>query len=166
MEDVQNHRTYGGLEYDDAAEFIVDYLQLNATSIRGLQKQGAGTRRIEIAVNDDSFYSDAVQGGIGEWVRLSSGRKVFVSLPDDEVTDVYIKGIPMSWTLEKVKHIFSYYGEIRKVENLRLQSADVNETYREFIGCPNGNLKLIMRFRPGRDIPSSLNIDKKFLEMT
>ena len=162
MEDAQNLRDFGGLDYDDGAEVIVEYMGLSAANVRGMQKQGIGARRMEIALDEDLFYSTDVQRLIGESLRLSSDRKVWISVPDYEVTDVYIKGIPMTWTLEKVKRIFSYYGEIKKVYNMRLQASDIHLQYKDFVGCPNGNLKIKIKSKDNKEIPSSLNIDNKF----
>ena len=98
IEDLQNLRDFGGLDYDDGAEVVFDYMGLSSVDIRGIQKQGAGSRRMEIAVNDEKFLSSDVQRLIGENVRLNSGKRITISVSDSDVSDVYVKRVPMSWS--------------------------------------------------------------------
>ena len=126
---IENVRSHGSLVYDDALEVVEDAFLLTHKFCTGVQRFGVGgskgiTRRLDIGLEDNAFYSEYVQSNIDKRIKLSNGKIITVSLPNQELADVYVKYAPMDWEYERVKRIFSFYGEIKKMEKLYIRESD------------------------------------------
>ena len=93
--ELQNFRQYGALTFDDAVEVIEEILGLNHVDIEAIQKFGPSPRRIDFSLTNESFARDTVQSNLDETTRLSTGKIVIVGLPNQVITDVYVKYTPL-----------------------------------------------------------------------
>ena len=156
-------KSYGALTLDDAIEIVESKKLLNLThnEVIGIQRFGVSPRRIDIALKTAAFALESVQRNIDEICKLQNGKKVIISLPNTEQTEVYVKNIPMYWSYERVERIFGYYGIIKKIEHQRIREPDVSN--KSYVGKINGVLKVRMTLK--KAIPSTLNIDNCRIEI-
>ena len=109
---------YGGLRLDDAVEVIEDILMLDHSEVLGFQKHGA--RMIKIGITEEAFYKSSVQDVIdrSDRIVLASARIIQIGLLNNSITDVFIKHAPVEWPSERLERIFSFYGNIKKIDRL------------------------------------------------
>ena len=158
--DDGNFGTYGSLTLDDTVEVIEDVMKLHHSEVYGIQKFGA--RKIVFSVTDTAFWKGSVQECLDETVRVFSGKVIYMNVPNNTVTDVFIKHAPMDWPEEKIKRIFSFYGDIRKISNVEIRTGEINRT-NNYVGKTSGTRKIRMRIN--RPIPSSLSVDNERIEV-
>ena len=159
-----NYERYGGMKLDDAVEVIEEILLLHHSDVFGIQKYGITPRRIDFSVTTEAFHRSAVQDCLdkGEKIMLSSGRIVQVGIPNNLISEVYIKHAPMDWSDYRLSRIFSFYGDIKKINRLEIRSGEITRSD-NYIGKVNGVAKLRMKIR--RQIPSSIVIDSERIEV-
>ena len=162
--DDENFRSYGSLNLDDAVEVIEEILLLHHTDVFGLQKFGTDIRKINVSVSDDAFYRNEVQECLDERVSVLSGKIVTVCLPNTAVTEVYVKHAPMDWSVARFTRIFSFYGDIKKIDDGEIGANEILRRGGEnYVGKTNGIRKIRMKIR--KQIPSSLTVDDERIEI-
>ena len=157
----QNFRQYGALSFDDAVEVIEEVLGLNHTDIEAIQKFGPSPRRIDFSLTHEAFERDEVQRNLDESVRLSTGKIVIVGLPNQVITDVYVKYTPLEWSKERLVRIFAFYGDIKATDCMSIKESEISK--RNYVGKANGIVKFRMKLR--KPVPSTLNIDGSGIEV-
>ena len=68
----------------------------------------------------------------------------------------------MDWSDYRLTRIFSFYGDIKKVDHMEIQSGEITRSD-NYIGKVNGVAKIRMKVR--RRIPSSIVIDNERIEV-
>ena len=116
-------------------------------------------------LKDYYFYSDEVQDNLDKKYRISNGKVVTICLPNQVFTEVFVKYIPMEWEYERVKRIFSKYGEVKRMDKLSIRASDVGSKYKNYIGKDNGSIKIKMIIKEQDGIPSNLNIGNVSIEV-
>ena len=159
--DKVNFQQYGALNFDDAVEVIEEVLGLNHNDIEAIQKFGPSPRRIDFSLTNEAFERDGVQSALDETTRLSTGKVIIVGLPNQIITDVYIKYSPLEWTKERLERIFSYYGDIKVTDRMSIKESEIKKS--NYVGKGNGIIKMKMKIR--KPVPSTLNIDGSRIEV-
>ena len=152
---------YGALSYDDAIEIVERHLKLDYRKTTGFQKYGAAPRRIDIGIKEQYFWEMSVQNKIDETVKLDSGKVINICVPNQQITEVFVKYVPMDWEKDRVKRIFGYYGMIKSAERMAIRVNEISTS--EYAGQTNGVIKIRMKLK--KDIPSNMVIDSTRIEI-
>ena len=152
---------YGSLKIDHAVEVIEETLELNHNDVISIRRFGFNPKRIDIGLKSQAFNTIVVQQCLGETVRISSGHVVSVNMPNNWISDVYVKGAPLEWSEYRYKRIFSYYGDVKKINYMSLKENDTSK--KEYLAKENGIVKIRMKIR--KAIPSSMTIEQERIEV-
>ena len=85
------------LDYDDAIEAAEEILGLSHEDIGGVQPIGERPRVVNLLITREAYRRKQCQDGLNLKRRLSSGKIIVVSIPNQMFTDVYVKHAPMDW---------------------------------------------------------------------
>ena len=115
---------YGALSYDDAIEIVERHLKLDYRKTTGFQKYGP--RRIDIGIKQQYFWEESVQNKINVTVKLDSGKVITICLPDQQISEVFVRYVPMDWEKDRVKRIFGCYGMIKSAERMAIRVNEIS----------------------------------------
>ena len=106
-------------------EVLGKFMKLEPSDIDGLAPIGAAPKCYEVRVKDmDTWQSKQVDSMFGIRFPLSSGKTVKVFKAYEELTSVIVKGVPLGWEDDRINKIFSWYGDVRKVEETKWRATE------------------------------------------
>ena len=85
-----------------------------------------------------------------------------MNIPNNTITDVFIKHAPMDWSVERFTRIFSFYGDVRKITDVDIRTGEISRS-NNYAGKISGTRKICMRIN--RPIPSSLCVENERIEV-
>ena len=150
------------LSFDDIDEVIQKKLKLKPQEdLEGLQP---AHRRYEIAIKSYVIWQDKnIENFLNRKFNLSSNKLVEISRSNEATTTVRVVRMPMDWEEDRVMRIFSWYGDIKKVEKEQWRAgSDVKAVY---AGVWNGSWRLKMILNSTRPLPSTLSVSGKRFEI-
>ena len=139
----------------DMHEILIGRLNLDYDEIEGVQQHGGAPKVFTVMVTSMSVWNNrSLDSFIGRKYDLSYGRRVVIDRPYVELTHVIVKGVPMFWNMEKMNKLFSWYGDVRRIQRDVWRKREQGE--QQFNGTWNGSYKVIMKVN--RSIPSSITV--------
>ena len=150
---------YGTLRIDEVVEILEETMMLKHSDVVVFRR--FRSKRVDVGLKSDAFWSRYVQECMGVSVRISSGHVVSVNLPNrNAFIDVFAKGAPFEWGASRYERILGWYGEVKNIAFLTLKPEDTNK--REYLQKEIGTVKIKMKIR--KTIPSSLTVDRDRVE--
>ena len=164
---VNDPRLYmESLYLSEIHEVLGKFMKLGPSDIDGLAPIGAAPKCFEVRVKDmETWQRKKVDNMFGIIFPLSTGKSVKVFKAYEELTSVIVKGVPLGWEDDRINMIFSWYGDVRKVEETKWRTNDKiaeSGTYAR-AGVVNGSVRVLIRLN--KSIPSSLTIDNRRIEV-
>ena len=152
------------LSYSDIHEVLDVKLNLQPRDLEGLQP---GHRRYAIALKSVNVWRDKnIDIYLNRRLNLSSGKVVELNRAYEATTTVRAVRMPMSWNEEKVKRIFSYYGDVKKLEKEEWRVGNDNKLVEyAAAGLWNGNWRVKMIIGENTPIPSTLSASGERFEI-
>ena len=140
---------------------VLRFLKLSPLDIDGMQPGG---KRWEIRVKSMQIWQDKCLDGIfGAYLPLASGKRVLITKAYEELNEIIVKKVPMSWEDSRLIKIFSWYGDFRNVK-VELWRSNRNFEFSDiYQGIHNGAHKITLKLK--KSIPSILTIDGTRLEV-
>ena len=165
LELVENDpRSRTQLYLEDIHIVLSQGLGITPDDIDGLQQNGATPKSYEICLKSmDIWQQKGIDNRMNASYQLKNGKSVLITKSYDDCTSVVVKYIPLSWNKNRIFMIFSWYGEVKKIdeEYWRVHTNITNS--KEYKGIHNGNYRISIKLK--KSIPSSLTIDGKKLEI-
>ena len=149
------------ISVQDIHEVLHHVMKLKPTDLEGLQKNSPKPGRYDVYVKSMEIYnSKNLNRLLYKKAKLCSGKTVLITKAFEETRSVRVKRMPMFWKCDKVKRIFSWYGDIHSVEREKWKTYD---DFNGYGGLWNGTYLIQMVVR--RDIPSTITIAGHRLEV-
>ena len=94
---------------------------------------------------------------------MRSGKKVFILKSFEDFKDVRVRRVPATWNKQSLERIFSFYGDIKSIEQERMIPNDNNNIKASWSHLKTGTYRIRMKIK--RDIPSILVLSRFKIEI-
>lgn len=150
------------LTFHDVHEVLSLKLGLKPQDLEGLQPSH---RRYDVAVKSlVTWKAKNIEIYLNRRFNLGSGKIVEISRSYEATTTIRVVRMPMFWDEEKIKRIFSWYGDVKKVEKEQWRSGMSSDADSgQYMGIWNGNYRLRMVLK--QPIPNTITVSQAKFEV-
>ena len=162
---IARGRPFVPLSYEEVYRVLETAMGLvPASDIEGIQFHGPNPRRIDVLPrNHEVWIEKDLFQHMNQSYELENGTTVLITRPYEEYTTVRVKRIPMWFSVDEVKRIFNWYGDVVSIDKEVYRS---NSRIREdFYGIKTGNYTLKMKLKANSKIPSTLTVSGERFEI-
>ena len=125
-------------------EVLVRYARLGPMDIDGMQQDGSMPKTWDVRVRSlDIWQQKGLDSIFGVVLPLYSGKYVTLDRAFEQLNAIIVKNIPMSWEDGRIFKIFSWYGDIKRIEEDVWRHNRYIEESETYAGIHNGCHRII-----------------------
>ena len=152
------------LNLKEIHEVLVRYARLGPMDIDGMQQDGSMPKTWDVRVRSLEVWQEKCLDNIfGVVLPLYNGKYVTLDKAFQQLNSILVKNIPMSWEDGRLFKIFSFYGDIKRIEDDVWRQNRYIEESETYAGIHNGCHRITMKLL--KSIPASLTIDGRRIEV-